>query len=805
VTAHIRISFLWVTITLAALCAITADVQIAKSAETNTSLTVAVIDSLNGEQLAGTRVQLVTEGARPHVKKSWVTGRNGNLKLQFENPLVNELKFWTVADGYVPEETKVMPDLSGKLPETCTIRLTRAVTVGGIVLDASGKPLSGVEVHVYSIEQATGNTSSNSQTHGDFHYERTDAKGRWSCSHIAKQIHNVRFRFIHPEYVTAEIVPDATKDAGIMDGTVSADDLIALKATMLMKPGFVLNGVVIDSNQKPIEGAEIDGPDFPVWTPADGHFSLHNCPTGMVVLIAYAKGFAPQRKKFFVGEAGNEARFQLDRGNTLRLAVKDSKGRGIPNAKVIVEHWQSQPADQWQWETDAHGRLTWDSAPDDELLYTISHVGYETLRGQSLKADGQEHVLVLHKQLQISGKVFDADNSTPLAEFVVIPGQLHADHYDWNSDGIVNGKSGNYLIRLPKQINPHVLQAQAKGYYPEISRTFKDDEEEGVADFRLKRGEPLSGRVQLPDGKPASKAQVALCTTDNQVVIGENGSLDTDVGCKSETDGHGEFVFQPRRSIKWIAAANEQGYAEMSIDDFKQSPAIRLQSWGRISGVLRSGAVPCSNQLVKLTRIGSLCPQFHPERFTRLTDSEGRFTFDHVPAGQLMIGRILQTQFSHGQVIEIAPGQTTEISLGNIGRTVTGRIESADGRQLDWEGANHPAYLRISLPPLSVPKLADAVATNRWTREHWDSSEGRARQLRNVSYVFEFRSNNVFQTEDVPPGTYECEIHYHQAAAIAGQSDVCLGILKKEVTIPVLPAGEDDTPVDLGTLIINLR
>ena len=288
-------------------------------------------------------------------------------------------------------------------------------------------------------------------------------------------------------------------------------------------------------------------------------------------------------------------------------------------------------------------------------------------------------------------------------------------------------------------------------------------------------------------------------------MIGEDGSLDSEIGCKSETDTQGEFLFQPRRDIKWIATANDRGYAEIAIDDFKRLPVIRLRPWGRISGVVRSGATPCTNQLVKLIRIGSLCPQFQPNQFTKLSDSEGHFIFELVPPGQLMIGRIIQTQFSHGRVIDVASAQNTDVLLGGNGRIVTGKIESADGRQLDWEAGNHPAFLHFSLPPLNPPELADAVSTNKWMREYWDSSEGRGRQIFNVSYVFEFKSNNVFQAENVPAGTYECEIHYHQPSPVADQPDICLGILKKEVTIPALPADPDDTPVDLGKLIINLR
>jgi len=94
-------------------------------------------------------------------------------------------KFWTVAGGYVPEETRLARDPSGKLPGACTIRMTRAVTVGGIVLDASGKPLSGVEVNIRLKEPATGDRPSNSQIHGDFHSCKIALDITYNCTRLA--------------------------------------------------------------------------------------------------------------------------------------------------------------------------------------------------------------------------------------------------------------------------------------------------------------------------------------------------------------------------------------------------------------------------------------------------------------------------------------------------------------------------------------------------------------------------------------------------------------------------------------------
>jgi hypothetical protein len=783
-----------------------ADLQNATKLDSTNVLKVSVLDSANDQRIAGAKVQFVGGGGRPHLMGNWSTDQTGSQILELPSPRANELKLWTVADGYVPTETAVQRDFAGAFPSVCTVRLLQAVTVGGILLDETGKPLAGVEVFLDSEKKPeTNSVSVVLEPHDNFHYEKTNGQGRWICRHAPRRLQTVRFRLVHPEYITVEFAPDSAERRRANEATVSETDLLALRANVFMKGGFTLNGLVLDSNQRPIEGAEVIGPDYPVWTPADGRFSFHNCPAGPISLTAYAKGFAPQRKRILVSEVSNQGQIQLDKGNRVELRVLDSKGRPVSQAQVIAERWQGQPALQWQWETDGQGRFVWDSAPADEVLYTISHFGDETLHGQLLKADGQEQVVVLHKHRQISGRVVDSDTQAPVKAFRVIPGLLHVNHYDWNVESTANGQNGAYLISVPKQINLPVLRIQANGYYPEVSRIFKDDEEESLGDFRLKRGESISGKVQLPDGQPAQRAQVALCTEDEIIWLGEGRFINSDLGHTSKTDDHGEFLFQPRRNVKRIAAVDEQGYAEMPIDAFKQVTIIRLKPWGRIAGVLRHGTSMGTNELVQLVRIGSLCPQLQINSFTRVTDAQGRFTFERVPPGQQLIGRVIQTQFSHGQTINITPGRTAQISLGGTGRTVTGHIASADGRELDWEGGNHPAFLRVNLPQLTIPTLADGLATNAWLRVYGDSADGRARQMSNLVYVVEFKSNSVFQVQDVPAGAYECEIHYHQAAASDREPDVCLGIFKKEVTVPELLASQRDEPVDLGKLIISLK
>jgi uncharacterized GH25 family protein len=770
------------------------------------ALAVKVLDGVNGQPIGAAKLQWVVSGGRPHLVGNWATDQAGMKTLPFPPSPGYEPKFWTTADGCVPAETAVQRNLTGDLPGVCTVRLERAVAVGGVVLNQAGEPIAGVEVFIELGRKAqTQDSSATSETHDDFHYEKTDANGRWTCHHVPKQLQAVRFRLIHPDYVTVILASETARQDKEMTVIVSESDLLAAKAVAIMQRGLAINGRVLDANEKPIEGAEVTGGDYPIWTPADGRFSWHNRPAGPLVLTAQAHDFAPQRKQFQVSRGMEEARFKLEPGHTLKVRVLDAKGRPVPGARIRAESAQDQSAGQWQWETDAQGRLVWDSAPAEDALYSIDHSGYEAVRSRPLKADGQEQPITLRKHLQISGRVVDFDTRTPLPSFRVEPGILHGDHHDWNPTLATNGQNGSYAITLPKREFPHLVRIEADGYYPEISPPFKDDDEEDVADFALKRGQPISGTVLSPGGQPLAKAQAALCLEDTVTVLAEAQFAGVERGRLSETDAQGRFLFQPRRGVKMIAAAHQQGYAEVSLDDFQESKVIRLAPWGRMTGVLHVGNSPGTNELVQLVRVGSFNPQFQINGFTALTDSQGRFTFERLPPGRHIIGRFIESQFSHGQAVTLKAGETTQIVLGEGGRTVTGRMVAADGRALDWEGGHHLALLRAGLPPLDIPKLPDGLAANAWLRAFWDSAQGRARQMSNLCYVLQFCSNNVFHAENVPAGVYECEIHYHEPAASANEPDHCLGIMRKQVVIPESPAGARDEPYELGSMTITLK
>jgi hypothetical protein len=98
-----------------------------------------------------------------------------------------------------------------------------------------------------------------------------------------------------------------------------------------------------------------------------------------------------------------------------------------------------------------------------------------------------------------------------------------------------------------------------------------------------------------------------------------------------------------------------------------------------------------------------------------------------------------------------------------------------------------------------MPAFKTPDDKRNWEKAYWNSAEGKERQWKSVPYVVELKTNGEFRAEDVPPGDYELEIHYHQAATEAGTEDRCLGELHHPFNVPPAAAA-DVKAVDIGTL-----
>jgi hypothetical protein len=159
------------------------------------------------------------------------------------------------------------------------------------------------------------------------------------------------------------------------------------------------------------------------------------------------------------------------------------------------------------------------------------------------------------------------------------------------------------------------------------------------------------------------------------------------------------------------------------------------------------------------------------------TDENGHFVFHRVLPGKGMIARLVpmgihSRHFSHSIGIEIKSGETTRVQIGGTGRPVIGKVLIPDLIKdlFDWQRTDH--NLRNS------------------------STESPYRGL-----ALNFDEDGSFRTDDVPAGHYTLSVTAYgpppNSRIYRGER---IGMLSRVFTVPEIPGGRSDEPLDLGEL-----
>jgi hypothetical protein len=191
--------------------------------------------------------------------------------------------------------------------------------------------------------------------------------------------------------------------------------------------------------------------------------------------------------------------------------VIDAATNPLAGVTVRLEPWQGSTLVNWQTETDADGRFSWDSAPTSAAMYSLGKSGYVTQRRDDFSVE-DETTITLMKAFLLTGKVVDAETGEPVTQFQVIKGRRYGpdDLPHWERHNTVRGRDGEYSLKHDEPSGPKVqVLVEAEGYLPEVSPPFLSTGWH-TNDFKLKKGEGPRGMVKGPSGKPVEGAQVAL-------------------------------------------------------------------------------------------------------------------------------------------------------------------------------------------------------------------------------------------------------------------------------------------------------
>ncbi|MFO1478390.1 MAG: sigma-70 family RNA polymerase sigma factor [Verrucomicrobiota bacterium] len=786
------------------------------------------VDALSGKEVPGARVLAVRVVDRDHIETvtNLMTDSHGHCSVPVPLADLKVLGVSVIADGY-EQRCVILAGTRVPIPDTYTLRLHSGSRIGGFVRDELGHPVANARIAV--LFNGTGDSSDREfqqESPGfladDFAVATTDAAGRWSFGCAPATSAEFSITVQHPDFPKASFIPQADeRRPPRLAQDLKLADLHAGAAVLVLKAGFSLPGFVMDEHSNAIAGASVrfvdvfdNSHDAEAATDFDGAFRVSNAPLGSGHLTVTAKGFGPERIPVEVTSNAAPVTVQLRPAALLRLRVLDDARTAVEHARVGLQAWRGYNTLDWGGATDSDGRIQWDSAPQDELDIYVGKEGFFNSRGNRITADGQEHVIQLHRQITVTGLVTDAETGKPIPAFKAIPGKQRI--------GLVNGKDGQYELKMEELETPLLVNIEADGYAPAASEPLdpRAADQVQVRNMALKKltlQNVIHGFLLLPDGSPAAHCEVALCSGDTGAFLngGRFGQRDRSTIVETDSDGHFQFSFHAAPRL--VAAVHEQGFCQVRVNENSQALQLQLRPWARIEGVLKLRNGQNADREIVLMETSSVYnrARVHLDinSFETTTDSDGRFVFDQVPAGDfnLYLNRGMGIPFDHQTPVHIEGGETLRPQIGGGGILVKGRFALSDPSQtVHWAKQLNFGHLATHYVPPPVPDGLGGSEREQWMKDYFASDEGMARDRAARSYSLNAEEDGSFTIEDVPPGIFDLTAMFSKSpvdrvAPGGGRMGPQLGSVRQEIVVPETSGDSAEATLDIGTITVKTR
>jgi RNA polymerase sigma factor (sigma-70 family) len=634
-------------------------------------------------------------------KKSLMATRMGVCKVSVPDD-TTELILVSERDGFADTLLEWHPDHGEQIPAQYTLRVARAVPIGGTVVGPDGNPVAGAEVGFNNRPDPGLQTYPQSDDFGwPFWITATsDAQGHWQINRISKQaIRTIDGYATHPEFV-ASLAASPSRDFE------AATQFLAGTYIFRLGHAAIVQGIVKDPDGNPVPNASVLVGQVGYLgsrtgkTSSDGTFSLPECLPGTNTITAGARGYAAATLEIDLTSNSGPFDLVLQPAHVLKLRVVDTDGNPVPHATVYLNtflngpEFGQRPAPlqiDFNRDTGADGRLEWDEAPAGDLPLGVYVQGYMRNDDLKFRADGVEHVITLQHGFAISGTVSDATTGQPIPHFRIITGWPninpieHTTNATWSPidrfwlsfDG---GKFQYTYDETPignVKDPTYVFKFEADGYAPFISRCVPATEGSARFDVALVPAVPTEITVLSPDGTPEANVDIGLVSPGTRLSLIPGGLSRENIqsgGSLLQTDDQGQFALPPDSTITKVVAAGPHGYAEVTPAELAANPMIQMAPWGRLEGTYLTNGVPAVGWTLSIgfgPGGGLNLVSCDSQAFRTTTDSQGRFAFAEVPPGNRQVTLIqpFQADFNRGwsewplQSFSADPGETTTITI----------------------------------------------------------------------------------------------------------------------------------------------
>lgn len=598
------------------------------------------------------------------------------------------------------------------------LSLAVGYTLTGSLRNAAGRPITNATVFA-GFDRYANDTSKTD----------LDAEGRFSLKNLETG----------ENYITISADGYAPEFRTVMVAGTNAP------LNIVLKPGRVIRGKVVDGTNKPVEGARVS-----------------------------FGGFADMNYGFF-------------QGRTLSWSTNTDAGGEFT--------WNSAPRQVVRLDVSKSGymALLWATVPVDatnELTFLLAN----PLRIKGMVTDEETGEPIA--QFKITPGWPDSGTSRVQLEKGGAR-NFTAGHYEMNFD--------RPIVISPTPFD-FVFRVSADGYAPALSRPFKPDEGEVTFDVKLKKAPMLIGQVKTVDGKPLAGVTVVLAGVSDYLQL--NGTQlrnQRGDGDSLQTDADGRFRLPPQSGDFTLLAAADEGFAAVPGDHFTNNPVLTLQPWARVEGVLFKNNHPATNEELYFFVGDNSTPHLWSQ-VPAAADARGHFVFDRVPPGNVTLQLKQRTTaqswtYVQLQSLELKPGETNLAQITLEGRTVIGRLDrGADlSPDIGWAQCSLSLQPEMTIRP-QVPKdiANQQEKVQKWYQDWLKTDEGREYQkAMSRGRQFQVRADGTFQADTVTPGKYILSGSVYQNGSLQAQLN------PTNLVIPPAAAGNEDAPFDLGTFTLK--
>jgi protocatechuate 3,4-dioxygenase beta subunit len=803
--------------------------------QTGKSMELVVTDADTKQPLPGLAVQ---NSLRNRFRGT--TDANGHVSVPIPVDNKNPGYFFIriTGKGYIPKrltwEPYNAPLNVGEVPTSYAMTMEHGTKISGKIVDDTGAPVEGANVILeFNKKYANAHEQVDVQTSNRNKPLLSAADGSWSFNGAPMNCDEIS--------ITAWDYHHVSEDFWNAQPFSPASAMYDGSAKFVLNRGVTLEGTVTDSQGSPIAGAQVGrGSErmasnvIPAQnTDSQGHFSYQFSPGQQIILTVQAKGFAPQLKQLVMGPEKQSIAFQLGKPHKIAGKVVDGSGRGVPNAQINVDTWQGQRTLQANFRTDSTGSFHWNDAPAEAVIANVYAPNVRSVDNQTLTPD-QDNVIHLGKVSHIRGTVTDAETGKAIDKFKVTLGiqwqgqdsvtwQPGWDNNNWGA------KPGAFDFEDSWSYPGVAVRITAQGYLPTESRVVKSDEGDATLDLKMKAGKDLIFTVLNADGKPVADATAVMATPGQQAQINNGHVMNYSSSQQATSGADGKIDFPPETGAYLIEVVADEGFAKVTPDSLSKSTDVKLEPWGQIKGTMMKGSKPAANQFVDLNNTEMEMEQYDPRKpriyssSSAKTDADGNFSLDRVAPGKWSVGRRVQLSSNSWSsvtlaTVEVEAGKTAEVKLGGNGRPITGKVilpPDLAGRS-DWNYGFSQLSTRNNIsvtgPPMPLlVRMSSAETQQKWMQNWLKSDDGKKyvaaiqEQQRNMrSYPVAVESDGTFRIDDVIPGDYSLNINIMKMVTDNGmQREEQLGIGSADVTMPQIPGGRSDDPLQLDPIQIT--